>query len=88
MRKHLPAAAPAPGREGIRFAPTAFDRAALGIIAGAVKDASGQPFLTSEGAIRYAVGLTVRVLAAGRQAEFTAPPASTLLSKLPAAPGP
>lgn len=74
MSKHLPAAAPAPGRDSIRFASTAFDRAALGIIASAVMDASGQPFLTPEGAIRYALGLTVRVMAAGRQAEFATLP--------------
>lgn len=80
--KHVPTPARPVKPDGIRFAPTMFDVIALRTITAAVKDASGNPFLSTDRAIRFALGLAVRVIAAGRQAEFSAIPASSLLSDL------
>lgn len=70
--KHLPRPA-APSAPAVDFKPNRFDAIALKGIMDGVPDATGKPFLTSEGAIRLALGVSYRVLSAGRMAEFRGP---------------
>lgn len=66
MTKHVPTPAP-------RFNPNTWDDLAIASLVECVRDASGRPFLGRDTAIRYALGVAVRVVAAGRIAEFTNP---------------